>query len=130
MKTRSTLHRTLQALIISGISALAFAPAHATDAPMVTAFNYVRAESDIQMKGYVESYGSFGKFHHNRQPYDVENQITIRGNRDTLYSFGVWDLSVSDYDHAPGNRGALSILDGRESGPLDLGFLWSQGQVL
>jgi hypothetical protein len=51
MKTRSTVHRTLQALIISGILALAFAPVHAADAPKVTAFNYVRAESDIQMKG-------------------------------------------------------------------------------
>ena len=45
------------------------------------------------MKGYIESYDCFGKFHHNRKPYDVENQITIRGNRDTLYSFGVWDLT-------------------------------------
>ena len=63
------------------------------DTPLqVTAFNYVRAESDIQMKGYIESLDIFGKFHHNRQPYDVDNQVTVRGNRDTLYSFGVFDL--------------------------------------
>jgi hypothetical protein len=61
-------------------------------APKVTAHNYVRAESDIQMKGYIESYNILGRFHHNRQPYDVYNQITVRGNRDTLYSFGVFDL--------------------------------------
>ena len=31
----------------------------------------------------------FGKFTHSRKPYDVDNQVTVRGNRDTLYSFGV-----------------------------------------
>ena len=67
-------------------------PTLAQDRVLVTADNYVRAETDIQMKGYIDSYGAFGKFHHNRQPYDVNNQVTIRGNRDTLYSFGVWDL--------------------------------------
>jgi hypothetical protein len=93
MNTQSKLHRTLQTLLIAGISILAMAPAHAADAPNVNAFNYVRAESDIQMRGYIESFKCFGKFHHNRKAYDVENQITIRGNRDTLYSFGVWDLT-------------------------------------
>jgi hypothetical protein len=58
----------------------------------VTPFNYVRAESDIQMRGYIETQDNFGKFHHSRQPYDVDNQVTIRGNRDTIYSFGVFDL--------------------------------------
>ncbi|MFC2055599.1 DUF1214 domain-containing protein [Chloroflexota bacterium] len=58
----------------------------------VTAQNYVRAETDVQMKGYIASYNSFGKFAHFRQPYDVDNQVTVRGNRDTLYSVGVFDL--------------------------------------
>ncbi len=58
----------------------------------VTAHNYVRAESDFQMKGYIKSYNNFGKFEHFRKPYDVDNQVTVRGNRDTLYSFGVFDL--------------------------------------
>ena len=92
MNTPSKLYRTLQALLISGISVYALTTAHAAEAPKVTGFNYVRAESDVQMKGYIESYNILGKFHHNRQPYDVDNQITIRGNRDTLYSFGVFDL--------------------------------------
>ena len=92
MKSRSNLPRTLQALLITGACIFALAPAHAADTPKVTADNYVRAESDFQMKGYIESFDNFGKFHHNRKPYDVDNQITIRGNRDTLYSFGVWDL--------------------------------------
>jgi len=93
MKMHFALQRSLQALLITGISIFAFALAHADDAVKVTAFNYVRAESDIQMKGYIESFKCLGKFHHNRKPYDVNNQITVRGNRDTLYSFGVWDLT-------------------------------------
>jgi hypothetical protein len=44
------------------------------------------------MKDYVDKYGCFAKFHHSRDPYDVNNQVTIRANRDTLYSFGVFDL--------------------------------------
>jgi hypothetical protein len=59
----------------------------------VTARNYVRAESDLQMKGYQEKFDCFGKLVPVREPYDVNNQITVRGNRDTLYSFGVFDLS-------------------------------------
>jgi len=58
----------------------------------VTVNNYVRAETDFQMKGYIEKLDCFGKLHHNRKPYDVVNQVTVRGNQDTLYSFGVFDL--------------------------------------
>ena len=93
MKMQSNLQRTLQVLYITGISILGFAPATAADLVQVTADNYVRAESDFQMKGYIKSFNNFGRFHHNRKPYDVNNQITIRGNRDTLYSFGVFDLT-------------------------------------
>ena len=105
MKTPSILRRTLQACAIFGLSICTLGSAFAEDAPKVTAFNYVRAESDIQMKGYIESFNCFGKFHHNRQPYDVDNQITIRGNRDTLYSFGVWDLRSPVTVTLPGTKG-------------------------
>jgi hypothetical protein len=54
--------------------------------------NYIRAESDMQIKGYAEKAGGTGKFLHMREPYSVKNQTTIRGNRDTLYSMGVFDL--------------------------------------
>jgi hypothetical protein len=64
------------------------------DTPVkVTAHNYVRAESDFQMRGYIEKLNCFGKFAVSRKPYDVNNQVTVRGNRDTLYSFGVFDLT-------------------------------------
>jgi len=92
MNTQSKIYRTLSAWLIALISIFALTPANAQNDVKVTAFNYVRAESDIQMKGYIESYDVLGKLHHNRQAYDVDNQITIRGNRDTLYSFGVFDL--------------------------------------
>lgn len=59
----------------------------------VTAHNYVRAESDLQMKVYQEKFDCFGHFVHVRAPYDVHNQVTVRGNRDTLYSWGVFDLA-------------------------------------
>ncbi len=36
--------------------------------------------------------GGVGKFLHMREPYSVENQTMIRGNRDTLYSMAVLDL--------------------------------------
>ena len=93
MNTTSILKLTRHTLVVVGIAIYALATAHAADAPEVTAFNYVRAETDVQMQGYIASYDSFGKFAHFRQPYDVDNQVTVSGNRDTLYSVGVFDLS-------------------------------------
>jgi hypothetical protein len=65
-----------------------------TTAPDVTITNYVRAESDFQMRGYVEQMDCFGRLVHSRAPYDVHHQVTVRANRDTLYSFGVFDLTA------------------------------------
>jgi hypothetical protein len=93
MKSQSRLQRTLQALLSTCLLIFALTSVYAAGTPKVTAENYVRAESDFQMKGYIKSFNNFGRFHHNRKPYDVNNQITIRGNRDTLYSFGVFDLT-------------------------------------
>ena len=93
MKSQATLLRTLQALLIKALSIFVLAPALAAEPVEVTANNYVRAESDFQMQGYIENFDCFGKLYHSRKPYDVENQVTVRGNRDTLYSFGVFDLT-------------------------------------
>ncbi len=95
MKKELVLQRTLPALFVAGLLISALAPANAADGPKVTAFNYVRAESDMQMRGYIENYDCFGKFAHSRKPYDVNKQVTIRGNRDTIYSFGVFGLRSS-----------------------------------
>jgi hypothetical protein len=70
---------------------LASTAAHAVET--VNVLNYVRAESDMQFKGYVAKAGGVGKLLNFREVYSVENQVTIRGNRDTLYSFGVYDLT-------------------------------------
>ena len=59
----------------------------------VNILNYIRAESDMQFKGYAAKAGGVGKLRNFREVYSVENQTTIRGNRDTLYSFGVFDLT-------------------------------------
>ena len=66
----------------------------AQEAEAVTTQNFVRAESDMQMRAYVDNFDAFGKFHHNRAMYDVTVQLTIRPNTDTMYSFGVFDLST------------------------------------
>ena len=91
MKTQSILQRALTALLITGISVFSLAPAHAADDPKVTADNYVRAESDLQMKLWIDTLDNFGKFNHNRKPYE-EKRVTVRGNQDTLYSFATFDL--------------------------------------
>lgn len=54
-----------------------------TDAPEVTITNYVRAETDFQMRGYIEQMDCFGRLVHVRAPYDVHHQVTVRANRDT-----------------------------------------------
>jgi len=93
MNTQSKHHRTFTPLLIAGIAVFVLASAHAEDLVKVTADNYVRAESDVQMKGYAEAMDAFGKFAVNRKHYDVDNQVTVRGNRDTIYMFGTFDLT-------------------------------------
>ena len=58
----------------------------------VTVLNFVRAETDMTMARYAKL-GAFGKFLHIRQPTPLDKQGIIRMNRDTLYSFGVFDLT-------------------------------------
>lgn len=79
----------------AAVSLTCAAPVFADEPAKVDIFNFVRAESDGQMQGYADK-GAFGKFSHNRDPYPVEldEQVTIRGNRDTLYSFAVFDLTT------------------------------------
>ncbi len=82
----------------------------ATDAPEVTITNYVRAESDLQMRGYIEQMDCFGRLVHSRVPYDVHHQVTVRANRDTLYSFGVFDLTTPVTVHLPEPHGRYQSL--------------------
>jgi hypothetical protein len=62
------------------------------DTKPVTWDTFARAESDKYFKTYVEL-GGFGKFYNIRMPTPIDKQKVIRMNRDTMYSFGVFDLS-------------------------------------
>ena len=59
----------------------------------VTIDNFARAASDIELDKYVTLAGGVNRFYHFREPTPVENQPTIRMNRDTLYSTVVVDIS-------------------------------------
>lgn len=93
MKTKLRLHQITTAVLIALLAMFAITPVQAQDVLKVNVDNYVRAECDIQMKGYAEAMDAFGKFAVNREHYRVDNQVTVRGNRDTFYMFGVFDLT-------------------------------------
>ena len=59
----------------------------------ITADNFVRAATDLELEKYVKLAGGTNAFFHFRAPTPVENQPTIRMNRDTLYSTTVVDIS-------------------------------------
>lgn len=59
----------------------------------VTVENYARAESDFQLVSYNNNLKCFGKLVHQREFYSIDNQLTVRVNRDTYYSFGHFDLT-------------------------------------
>jgi len=59
----------------------------------VTVDNFVRAATDVELDKYVSLAGGVNQFFHFRAPTPVENQPTIRMNRDTLYSTAVIDIS-------------------------------------
>jgi hypothetical protein len=80
------------ATVIS-ISLLTMLPALAQSPVPVTVDNFPRAESDLYMGNAVKD-GGFGKFHHNRTPTEIDRQLVIRMNRDTLYSAAVFDLDA------------------------------------
>src|SRR5262249_34453767 len=79
--------------IALAVTAICLVPAHAADTVPVTVDTFARAESDLYMGNAVKD-GGFGKFHHNRTPAEIDKQIVIRMNRDTLYSAAVFDLDA------------------------------------
>lgn len=64
-----------------------------SNAVPVTVNNFARAESDHYF-GINAKEAGLGKLKHNREPASIDNQTVIRLNRDTLYSFGVFDLAA------------------------------------
>ena len=59
----------------------------------VTVVNFQRAESHMYFAKAVED-GAFGCLGHHRAPVAIDSQEIIRLNRDTLYSFSVFDLDA------------------------------------
>jgi hypothetical protein len=87
----------------------------------VNVLNYIRAETDRQFKEYAVKAGGVGKLAHTREPYSVEDQTTIRGNRDTLYSWGVFDLASPVTIVMPNTKGrfqSLLVIDQDEYNPV------------
>jgi hypothetical protein len=82
----------LAGLTLSGRTALAQAPSAGVP---VTVDNFARAESDNYFAINAKEAGGLGKLGHHREPASIDNQTVIRLNRDTLYSFGVFDLATS-----------------------------------
>jgi hypothetical protein len=77
-----------------GITAICgyFVTAAAQAAEPVTPDNFKRAESDFNFKKKVDE-GMFGKFGHVRTPAPIDKQLVVRVNRDTLFSWAVFDLT-------------------------------------
>jgi hypothetical protein len=97
-------------------------PASTQGGEIVNVLNYVRAETDMQFKSYTAKAGGVGKLMHLREVYSVENQTTIRGNRDTLYSFGVFDLAAGAVTvikpDSPDRFQSLLVIDQDEYNPV------------
>src|SRR3954469_14429514 len=85
--------RTLLTAVILAAIAWGSAEAQIAKPVRVTVDNFPRAESDSYFGRFVKD-GGFGKFHHERELADIDHQTVIRLNRDTLYSFGVFDLDA------------------------------------
>jgi hypothetical protein len=75
------------------LSVLFIVSTHAADTIPVTVDHFIRAESHRYFTNRFKQ-GGFGKLFHLREPIPIEQQPVIRGNRDTLYSSGVFDLDA------------------------------------
>jgi hypothetical protein len=80
-------------LFLIFLPAVARAQAPSANTVPVTIENFNRAESDNYLATNAKEAG-LGKLNNNREPASVDNQTVIRLNRDTLYSFGVFDLAA------------------------------------
>jgi hypothetical protein len=74
----------------------------------VTADNFTRAETDSYFANIVKSAGGVGRFFHRREIEPIDNQIVIRGNRDTVYSAAVFDLDAGSVTVTLPHAGARS----------------------
>ena len=85
--------RTLAAMSLAFASSVASAQTATSQTALVTVENYNRAQTDVYFAGVVKN-GGFGKFRHGRELAPPIQQGIVRPNRDTLYSFAVFDLDA------------------------------------
>jgi hypothetical protein len=74
-------------------SAVALAQPPSGTAVPVTIDNYNRAQTDVYFGQTVKA-GAFGKFRHGRELALIVSRGIVRPNRDTSYSFGVFDFDA------------------------------------
>jgi len=95
---RKTIAQSVSAqasAVALALAALPLAAQTTKDKPVpVNAFNFARAETDNYFGKAVED-GAFGKLRHRRAPVSIDKQDVVRMNRDTLYSYGVFDLDAA-----------------------------------
>src|SRR5467141_4459713 len=89
-KTRTGI---LAAMSLVIASAAASAQTTASSTELVTVENYNRAQTDVNFAGVVKN-GGFGKLRHGREFAPPAQQGIVRPNRDTLYSFAIFDLDA------------------------------------
>src|SRR6267154_6594060 len=83
-------------VIILSLGHAAFAlaqPVPQTPAVPVTADNYNRAQTEVYFGQTVKA-GALGKFRHGRELAPIVSRGIVRPNRDTLYSFAVFDFDA------------------------------------
>lgn len=86
--------RYLQASTFTILAMMAsVGPTLAAENVPVTVENFPRAETHMTIAGYAKE-GAFGQFLHSRTPPSIDDQKVVRMNRDTLYSFGIFDLDA------------------------------------
>ena len=85
----------LTSLFLVCLIPLGRAQSPSSDTVRVTVDNFVRAETDNYLAVNAKEAGGAGKLIHHREPASIDNQTVIRLNRDTLYSFGVFDLAAA-----------------------------------
>lgn len=102
------------ACMLLGLSTPAFAQSGMGNKVPVTVENFVRAETDLFFGQSVKG-GALGKFMHRRAPMGIDDQFVVRGNRDTLYSVGVFDLDAGPVTVTMPNAGkrfmSLQVID-------------------
>lgn len=85
--------KALLALSLAAASQLASAQPTAGAPVPVTVENYNRAQTDVNFAGVAKS-GAFGHFRHGRELARPDPRGIVRPNRDTLYSFAIFDLDA------------------------------------